>query len=314
MKSKIFDLIKSGESIVLLTHETPDGDAIGSVLAFYHMLTSINKSVDIVLPKLPNTFKNLLSIDRIVEKTEKNYDLAIVLDCASKARIGQINDTLVNCKKSIAIDHHMSNALYCDFNYVEGESAACCQVIYYLFKEWNIDFNKDIGTALATGLLTDTNGFAHKEVNKDSFLMTADLIDLGIDLHELYYNVLSKKTMAQYLLMKMTLDRIELCHDGKIAFSYISAEDMENVGAKPGDHEGLAELGRNIDGVLVSIFMREDDGYRISLRSNGNVNVTEIASKFGGGGHKSAAGLRLTTSFKETKDALINETIKVLDK
>jgi len=116
--------------------------------------------------------------------------------------------------------------------------------------------------------------------------------------------------MAQYLLVKMTLDRMELFHDGKIAFSYISEEDLENVGAQPGDHEGLVDLGRNIDGVEVSIFMREDNGYRVSFRSNGKINVNDIASKFGGGGHKMAAGVKVNDSFKETKNRLIEETIK----
>jgi len=313
MKSSIFDLIKESKSIVLLTHESPDGDAVGSMMAFYYMLTSINKDVDMIMPDVPKSFNYLNFIDRIVDKGKDSYDLVILLDCASKKRIGQIDNVFENCKKSIAIDHHASNPLFCDLNYVEPETAACCQVIYYLFKVWKVNIDKNIGQALTTGLLTDTTGFRNNNVNKDSFLMAADMLDLGIDIHDLYYRVLSKKTMPQYLLMKMTLDRIELFCDGKIAFTYISLEDFENVGAIPGDHEGLVELGRNIDGVEVSIFMREDNGYRISFRSNGSVNVNEIAEKFGGGGHKMAAGAKINKSFKETKDFLINEVTKALN-
>ena len=115
--------------------------------------------------------------------------------------------------------------------------------------------------------------------------------------------------------MKMTLDRLELLDNGKIAFSYISEEDMANVGAKMGDHEGLVDLGRNIGGVEVSIFMREcADCYRISLRSNGLVNVNEIAKKFGGGGHKMAAGIKLTANFKETKESIIDAIKEELSK
>lgn len=310
MNNRIFDLINDSESILLLTHEKPDGDATGSVMAIYQMLISINKTVDIVMPDIPNAYKYLDSIDKIVDKSDKNYDLAIVVDCANKERIGQTNNEFDRCKKSISIDHHISNTGFCDINYVEGDTAACCQVIYYLFKNNDIKITNEIGEALFTGLLTDTTGFRNNNVDKNSFLMAADLMDLDINLYKLYYDILSKKTMAQYLLMKMVVDRIELYHDGKIAFSYISHEDMENVGAKPGDYEGLVDLGRNIDGVEVSIFMREDDGYRISFRSNGKINVNEIASKFGGGGHKMAAGLRVNTDFKETKDKLIEETIK----
>ena len=133
-------------------------------------------------------------------------------------------------------------------------------------------------------------------------------------IHKIYYLAVSKKSIAQYMLMKMTLDRLEMFDNGKIAFSYISEEDMDNVGAKKGDHEGLVDLGRNIGGVEVSVFMREDDDYRISLRSNGMVNVNEIAKKFGGGGHKMAAGIKIKGNFKETKDMIINEIIEELHK
>lgn len=314
MKSSIFNLIKDSKSILLLTHESPDGDAIGSVMGFYHMLISINKTVDIVIPEMPDSFNFLISINKIVDRSDKNYDLTIVLDCANLERVGQTNNEFSRCKKSISIDHHTSNNGFCDFNYVEEETAACSQVIYYLFKDWNIVINKNIGESLAVGLLTDTCGFRNDNVDKNSFLMASELLDLGIKIHKIYFDVLSKKTMSKYLLMKMVLDRLEFFGDNKIAFSYISQEDIENVSAKPGEHEGLVDLGRHIDGVEVSIFMREDNGYRISFRSNGIVDVNKIAKKFGGGGHKMAAGAKVNGSFKEIKEALIDEVIRVLNK
>lgn len=310
MKSKIWETIKESNSIILLTHENPDGDAIGSMMAFYHMLSSINKSVDMVVLEVPESYMYLDSINKIVDKSDKFHDLAIVVDCANKERIGQANCEFEHCKKTIGIDHHASNNNFCDINYVEDNTSACAQVIYYLFKEWNVKFTKKIGECLTTGLITDTTGFKNNNVDKNSFLMAAEMLDLGVDLHNIYYMVLSKKTMPQYLLLKMTLDRLELYGDGKIAFSYISREDLENVGAKYGDHEGLVDLGRNIGGVEVSIFMREDDGYRVSFRSNGKICVDGIAAKFGGGGHKMAAGAKVNLSFKETKDMLISETMK----
>ena len=314
MKSKIWETIKESNSIILLTHENPDGDAIGSMMAFYHMLSSINKSVDMVVLEVPEAYMHLDSINKIVDKSDKNYDLAIVVDCANRERIGQSNCEFEHCKKTIGIDHHASNTNFCDINYVEDNTSACAQVIYYLFKEWNVKITKKIGECLTTGLITDTTGFRNNNVDKNSFLMAAEMLDLGIDLHNIYYMVLSKKTMPQYLLVKMTLDRLELYDDGKIAFSYISREDLENVGAKYGDHEGLVDLGRNIGGVEVSIFMREDDGYRVSFRSNGKICVDGIAAKFGGGGHKMAAGAKVNMSFKETKDMLISETMKEISK
>lgn len=313
MKSNIWKAINASEKILILTHESPDGDAIGSAMAVYNLLITMNKEVDVVIPEIPPTFIYLNHIDKVLTSSNKKYDLCIVVDCATKNRIANNNNEFENCKQSIVIDHHISNDKYGNFNYVEGNTSSCCQVLYYLFKDWNVNFNKDIGEALITGCLTDTNGFRNNDVNSATFLMAAELYDMGIDIYRMYYLAISKKSMAQYLLMKMTLDHIELYADGKIAFSYISHEDMENVSAKQGDHEGLVDLGRNIDGVEVSIFVREDDVYRISLRSNGLVNVNEIAKKFGGGGHKMAAGIKLSGNFKETKEEIINEIIKELN-
>lgn len=314
MKNKIWKLINESNSILVIAHESPDGDAIGSLMAFYHMLKNLNKNVDAIVPEMPETFEYLDKIDEIKTKSNISYDLAIVIDCASESRIGQINNEFARCKKNVIIDHHISNQMYGDINYVMGNISSCCQVIYYLFKEWNVNITKEIGEALITGALTDSNGFRNSDVDKNTFLMAAELMDKGIDVPRIYYLAISKKSMAQYLLMKMTLDRLELLEDGKIAFSYISHEDMENVGAKQGDHEGLVDLGRNIGGVEVSVFMREDDIYRISLRSNGLVDVNEIAKKFGGGGHKMAAGIKIEGSFKETKEKVLNEIIKELRK
>ena len=312
---EILEAIKRSKTILLLSHENPDGDAIGSLMASYHMLKNMNKDVDCVIPLIPDTFRFLKGIDEVREKSDKGYDLAIVLDCANVDRVGQINNELTRCKKMIVIDHHASNSGYGDINYLEENTASCCQVLYYLFKGWNIEINNEIGEALATGLLTDTAGFRNDNVDKNTFLMAAELIDLGIDIHKIYYLVLSKKSMAQYLLMKMTLDRLEMFCDGKIAFSYMSEEDMANVGAKLGDHEGLVDIGRNIGGVEVSIFMRECDNiYRISLRSNGLVDVNKIAKKFAGGGHKMASGIKVSGDFKEIKEKIIKEVAEELMK
>ena len=308
--SKVFEKIKNSKSILILTHENPDGDAIGSSMAMYHILSEMGKDVSVVIPEYPETFLFLDDIDIIKRESTEEYDLAIVVDCASKKRIGQNNGEFDNCKDSLIIDHHTSNTRYANLDLIEGSTSSCCQVIYYLLKKDMINISKKTARALATGMLTDSAGFRNCDVDQNTFLMAADLVGMGVDMQKIYHLVLSKKTMAQYMLMKMTLDRMEMYADGKIAFSYISKEDMENVGAKKGDHEGLVDIGRNIDGVEVSIFMREDNGYNFSFRSNGKVNVNEIAKKFDGGGHVMAAGGKIDKSFKETKEMLLNETIK----
>ena len=311
--NNIFEVINNSNSIALFGHKNPDGDAIGSVLSFYEVLTNMNKNVDMIMTNIPPIFSYLHNIDKIKETSRKQYDLAIVLDCANKERIGQVGDVFSNCSKSIAIDHHVTNTRFCDINYVVDDAPACCQVVYYLLKDNGIAINKFIGEDIATGVLTDTGGFRNNNVDAKTYMLASELVNIGIDIHKIYNDVLCIKTKNQQELLKMTCDRLEYFCDGKIAFSYISHEDMENIGAKEGDHEGLVDVGRNVLGVVVSVFMREDDGYRVSFRSNGQVNVNEIASVFGGGGHLMAAGAKINMSFKDTKETVIREITKVIN-
>ena len=314
MKSKIKELIESSKSIGLLAHENPDGDAIGSLIAFYLILRDMNKDVEVIASKIPERFKYLEDIDKIVDNSQKNFDLVIVLDCASKKRIGQIDNIVDRASQVIVIDHHVSNTLYGDINYIEGNTSSCAQVLYYLFKEWKWNINKECGKALMTGVLTDTSGFKNDNVDKNTYLMAAEMLDVGIDIYNLQREVLTIVTKPQLELKRIALDRLEFFDNGKIAFSYVTKKDMDSVGAMVGDHEGLVEIGRDIIGVEVSIFMREDEGFKISLRSNGSVKVNEIAKFFDGGGHEMAAGLNIDKNLEDAKNDIIRETMKVVDR
>lgn len=314
MKSKIKELIESSKSIGLLAHENPDGDAIGSLIAFYLILRDMNKDVEVIASKIPERFKYLEDIDKIVDNSQKNFDLVIVLDCASKKRIGQIDNIVDRASQVIVIDHHVSNTLYGDINYIEGNTSSCAQVLYYLFKEWKWNINKKCGKALMTGVLTDTSGFKNDNVDKNTYLMAAEMLDVGIDIYNLQREVLTIVTKPQLELKRIALDRLEFFDNGKIAFSYVTKKDMDSVGAMVGDHEGLVEIGRDIIGVEVSIFMREDEGFKISLRSNGSVKVNEIAEFFDGGGHEMAAGLNIDKNLEDAKNDIIRETMKVVDR
>ena len=312
MRSKINDLINNSNSILLLTHIDPDGDAVGSVLAFYHYLSSINKDVDMIVLDIPKIFNFLPSVDRIVDTTDREYDLGIVLDCTTRDRIGQNEDVFSKCKNTVVIDHHISNTNYGDLNYIQEEVSSCCQVIYYLFKDWNVNFSKEICESIIAGVLTDSNGFGINSVDSNTFKLASEIKELGIDIYDIYNKVLCKKTMSQHNLMKIAMDRLEFLENGKIAFTYILESDFDKVGAVPGEHEGIVDIGRNIDGVEVSIFIRENAGWTISLRSTSNVNVNKIALELGGGGHLMASGAKLQGTLYEVKSRIIDETKKVM--
>lgn len=312
MKKQIKKLIDDNNSILLLTHIRPDGDAVGSVLSLYNYLLTLNKDVDMVIIDSPLIFNFLPGYNDIKVNTDKNYDLGIVVDCATRDRIGQNTDLLSQCKYIINIDHHINNTKYGNLNYICGDVSSCCQVIYDLFQENEIELSKSICSAFAVGMITDTNGFRNNNVDSDTFLMAADLIKYGIDFHKIYEAVLFNKSVAKHNLMKIALDRLEFLNNGEIAFTYLLKEDFEKVGATVGDHEGIVDIGRSIEGVKVSVFIRETDGFTISLRSTGSVDVNKIANSVGGGGHKMAAGGQIDKSLQETKEIIINEIKKVL--
>lgn len=281
----IIEEIKKAESIVILTHETPDGDAIGSSLAMKIALKELGKEADLIIKEYPRVFDFLPYRNEVKQSTEiEEYDLAIALDCADFKRLVG-NEYFEKAKQTIVIDHHGSNTMYGDINFVNPVSPACCQILIGMFQYFNIDIEKDLGTCILTGIITDTGGFRYSGVTPETFEFTADLLQKGVNVSDIYKRVLETKTKPNFELMKRTIDRMEFLENGKITFTYITNEDLKEVNAGIGDHEGLVEIGRDIEGVEVSIFIRqkedEENAYKVSMRSNDYINVSDVCLMFG---------------------------------
>ena len=308
--------IEKAEKIVVLTHELPDGDAIGSSLAMMFALKSLGKDSDVIIPNYSSCFKFLPGVSEIKKETNvEKYDLAIALDCADGKILCGYKDYFEKAKSKIVIDHHSSNKMYGDINFVNPVSPACCEVLVGMFDYLKIDITKDIGTCLITGILTDTGGFNYN-TNPETFDFAAMLARKGIKISEVYQKALKTKTKASFELNRIADDRLEFLEDGKIALTYITSDDEENVHAEIGDHEGIVEKGRDIEGVEVSIFLHQikdkPNGFKISLRSKEYVNVSDVCMMFGGGGHIRAAGAFMIGSIETIKEKLIAEIKKQL--
>ncbi len=312
--SDMFDVIDDAESIVLLTHENPDGDAIGSVLAMYNYLISLGKGVDMIIPDVPYIYKDLTGIDNAILNTNKEYDLGIILDCATRERIGTNSDVFGRCERTIVIDHHISNTNYGDYNIVDGKNPATCQFLYEIFSKYEIEFGKNSLIPLAIGMITDTGGFQNSNTNANTFNIMSDFIKKGVDVPSLYRTYYTSNSMEQFNLHRIAMNRLEFFCNNKIAFTYITMDDFSKTNAPVGSHEGIVDIGRNINGVEVSILAREcDNGYRVSLRSKDYVDVSKVASAFDGGGHIRAAGCLVKKKIKETKETLVDEVKKYID-
>lgn len=312
----IIEEIKKAENIVILTHETPDGDAIGSSLAMKGALKKLGKNADVIIREVPKIFKFLPESEEIKKDTDiKKYDLAISLDCADFKRLVG-NEYFENAKQTIVIDHHGSNKMYGDINFVNPVSPACCQILIGMFQYFDITIDKEIGTCILTGIITDTGGFRYSGVTAETFEFTAELLEKGVNVSDIYKRVLETKTKANFELMKRTIYRMEFLEDGKVTFTYITNKDLADVNAGIGDHEGLVEIGRDIEGVEVSIFIRQKDDdentYKVSMRSNEYVNVSDVCLMFGGGGHEKAAGATVQGNVDQVKQKILKELKKVL--
>lgn len=306
--------IEKAKNIVILTHECPDGDAVGSALAMYLTLKKLDKQVDVIIPEYSSVFKFLPGADEIKkEGKEEPYDLAISVDVTGIRRLNGFAKYFENAITKIQIDHHQVNEMFADYNFVNPASPACAQNLIFIIEQLGIEIDKEIGTCLLTGIITDTGGFKYEGVSAETFEFASGLLAKGVNVSEIYKRVLQMKTRANFELRKLIMDRMEFICDNKVTFTYMTLEDEKNVGAEPGDHEGLVEVGRDIEGVEVSIFIREiENGYKASLRSNNYVNVSDVCIAFNGGGHIRAAGCNLTGTLQECKSKIIQEVEKYI--
>ena len=213
----ILDEIKKADTIAILVHENPDGDAVGSALAMELALKQLNKEADVIIPEFPKEFEFLPDADKIKTGTDvTSYDLVLTLDCASIKLINNCIDYFENAKTKVAIDHHSSNTMFADYNFVDQEAPACAQLLLVIFGYYNIEVTKEIGTCILTGIITDTGGFRYEGVTAETFRFVASLCEKGVKVSKVYQRVFASKTRAKFELHKIALDREEFLEDGKI--------------------------------------------------------------------------------------------------
>ena len=307
----ILEEVHKAEDVVILTHENPDGDAIGSSLALYGALKGLGKKVDVIVPECPDLYSFLPWHEDIKkEGKEEQYSLAIALDCSDIKRLDGFAKYFERAKVKIVIDHHGSNTMFGDYNFVNPDSPACAQILVTVLEYLGIEINKGIGSCIATGIITDTGGFKYSTVKAETFEFIAELLNKGVNISSIYRRVLQVISKKQLEIRKIAINRLEFLEEGKIAFTYITTQEQESMQLDSGDHEGIVENG---DTVIIDyegfVFLREekDGSYKISLRSNDYVNVADISLMFGGGGHQKAAGCTINLPLEQAKEKIISQ-------
>jgi bifunctional oligoribonuclease and PAP phosphatase NrnA len=292
--------IRAGDRFLLTTHENPDGDALGSLLAMHRILEALGKdSVMFLAAKefpLPVEYR-FLPLEEVFH--EPPADIAdrvvIFLDCGNIDRI-PVDFLRRGENKVINIDHHHDNTRFGEVNLVDVDASCTAEIVYDLAGLLGVELTREIANALYVALVTDTGKFMYENTDARSHRMAAGLIEGGVEVNDVYRRLYEHAPIEKLRLLALALEKIELREDGRLAITYISNEDYASTGASEGLTEGIIDHLRTIDGAVVAAVVRElgESGRfarKVSMRStDGRIDVSAIARAHGGGGHRRAAG------------------------
>ncbi len=304
---KIVELINKSKEIALITHKSPDGDGFGSLLAMRLALLSKRHKVFVFCIDGPNSIYNFLpGILEIKEEFDfKKPDLLIFLDCASFGHAGFLNKKDFKNRftiSSINIDHHSTNEHFADYNLVVTSVSSTSEIVYKILLELNVEIDKDIATCLLTGIYHDTGSFMHSNTSISNLNLASKLLLAGGRKRLIFRNIYTGKPLKTLRLWGQILANIKQNVSG-ITYSIITRKEMEELEATKEDLEGAVDLVRLVSGTKIALFVSEEEGYiKGSLRTEkDNIDVSRLASVFGGGGHKKAAGFRIKGKLLKTK-------------
>lgn len=298
--SKLTELTQEAQSIVILGHVRPDGDCVGSCLAAWNYLREEypEKTIQVYLQKPPAKFEYLKLFDEISQDTETgiHYDLCICLDSADRERLGEFGVYLDNAKRSICLDHHVTNKGYCEINQISADTSSTCEVLYGYLDDEKI--SKDTAACIYTGIVHDTNVFKNSNTTARTMEVAGKMMDKGINFGKIIDDSFYRKTYVQNQVLGRALLESVTFLDGKAIFSAMRLKDMKFYGVDGSDLDGIVEQLRITAGVECAIFLYETENhiFKVSMRSGETVDVSKVAAYFGGGGHVRAAGCTMSGS------------------
>jgi len=315
------DLLKeigNAKRIAIAGHKRPDGDAISSSLALRNYLKNAlpEAFIEVYLCEMPTIFGYLKGYGEINQLYFDcvPYDVFISVDCADKSRLDKAEKFFDASAKTICIDHHESNVGFADVNEIKAHASSTCEVLFDLFEKEYID--DEVAMDLFTGIVHDSGVFQYSNMSRHSFEIVGALREYDFDGPKIIQDTFYQKTYGQNLVLGRALSDSKLTLDDKVIYTAVSRDTMNELGVLPKHFEGIVNQLQHTRGVEVAVFMYElsQDQYKVSLRSNGNVNVADIVILYGGGGHDRAAGVEMTGSVEEIINALNGHIAEQLKK
>ena len=305
--NRISQEITNAGSISIYTHQNPDCDTLSCALALRLALLSLGKGVDVYsVDPVPNTLCVLNGADAVKLPEKKVHDLSIAVDCDGLDRLGNAMKSFLASKSKIAIDHHKTHKKFADISLVDIEVSACAEIVYRLLKHLNL-ITKDIAELLFAGIVTDSGCFQFPSATASTHSVASELMSYGINSGKIIYDVFKKSTKNKFMLENVVLSKCKFFNDDQIAIITYTEKDFKDTSTALTDTLGTIVKVIDIDTVKVAFAISEaaPRSYKIMIRTKEDIDASDIAREFGGGGHVRASGCRLNGYYEDIVDKLL---------
>ena len=311
MKETILNRIKSSKGIILGAHTNPDGDAVGALVGMATLCGFLHVPHQILLEKIPHEFDDLLENMPVAHEATIPYDTFITVDCGDVERLGKFKEDFKQAEVTINIDHHGTNTFFAQYNEVQRNASATCEVVYDLVCLAECPLTEPLVRSLYTGILTDTGGFMHSSTTARTHEIVAGLMKVPFAFTKVYYKHMYEKSKTAAIMEAIAIGHMEQLWDKPYYMTYVTAEEMAMHGATKEDLAAIISSVKNIKGCDLAVFMYPLDEchYKVSFRSNPPYDVATLAVGLGGGGHIRAAGATIEGNF-EKATMRIHEVLK----
>ncbi len=306
--SRIADELRGRQRFLLTSHVRPDGDSIGSQLALAYALDRLGKHVRVVNhdPAAPGlqAFPGVKSIE-IADRAEGDYDAAVVLECGDLSRTGVEG---LDRYFIINIDHHPGNAMFGAINWFDSSAAACGEMVFDIVQRLGVRLSHEIAVHVYVAILTDTGSFHYSSISPRTFDICRQCLEAGVDPVFVARSVFDSNNIGRLRLFGAVLGSVELEADGRLAVIYLDRAMARAAGGTYDDTEGLINLPLTVKEIQAVVFFKEweSNQYRVSMRSKGTIDVSEVAKRFGGGGHKNASGCTVPGRYAEVRATIVS--------
>lgn len=315
---ELLDELRKHDSFLLTTHVHPDGDAVGSLLGLACLLRDLGKtSISCLMhDPVPERYADLPGAGKVVVRPKKgpDCDVAIIIDVSGRDRIGDIDQFIRPGQRLMVIDHHLGEGPGGAIGFIDPSYAASGEIVADLFELAGLDIPPAAAHCLYVAQTTDTGGYRFSNTNARSHRIAAKLLEAGVDVPGISQRVFDAMARPKFELLRRVLDRIEIAANGRFAHTYVTAQDLDELGATKEHLDNLVNYARNIEGVQVAalFFGASPDTTKVSLRSDAGFNAASFLEIYGGGGHAAAAGATIAGAMDSLQEEIVSRIVKML--